>query len=409
MTRPLVALSLVLLGCPKGPDDTAADTQLPPEESCELGYLFEGTITIDPDGPLTQIHGAATWDGEAVWVAYNRPEESGKFDVYATRISTAGEVLVAPMQIDGGEGYNETYPRLASDGDNVVVAWQEDNGAAAANLSLMARRFAVDGSNPGEPTVIQPEVEGSEQQGNAWMPAIAAEDGGGYALAGAVALDSVSTFQAVMQPLAPSGLPTGEAWVPELDGEQSHYYPVIDAGPNGRRVMAWEAWTTAGTEIHVEVDGVLGAFGEHDDAGIPAVAWERGDTTQAYLAYHSVQGSEYDIVILGGDLTGSPASMTLGVPGEIDHSPVLAGGKWGGVVAWMRNVSGLNNELVVERLSLEAGQWVTVGEQVVDTETYVAPYLPGLTWLCDDAYFLSWVEGENPDYVVKGRFMRFGY
>jgi hypothetical protein len=37
----------------------------------------------------------------------------------------------------------------------------------------------------------------------------------------------------------------------------------------------------------------------------------------------------------------------------------------------------------------------------------VAPYLPGLTWLCDDVWFVTWIEGDNPDYVVEGRFLRF--
>jgi hypothetical protein len=73
----------------------------------------------------------------------------------------------------------------------------------------------------------------------------------------------------------------------------------------------------------------------------------------------------------------------------------------------MRNISGLSNELVLQPVRLEGDSWTVGDERVLTTETAVAPYLPGLTWLCGDAWFVTWIEGANPDYVVKGRFLRF--
>ncbi len=410
MSRSLPALSLLLLGCPKGPDDTAPDSgDTAPVDACTIGELAEGDFLVDPDGPTTQIHPSAAWDGEGVWVAHGRPEPSSAyFDVWATRVSTVGETLVAPFQLDGGDGASETYARVAYDGSWVVVAWQSDDRSSPYNLDLELRRFRADGSELGDaPVVIEPEVEGTPQQGNGWMPALAADPAGGFALGGAWGLDAVGTFQAVLQPLTSDGLAAGEALVPELDGEQSHYYPSVAVGPAGERLMTWEAWTIAGTEIHVALDGTLTSFADHDDAGLPFVSWERANDGLPYLAWHSVHGGEYDIALAGGDLVEAPVLTTLGQAGRIDHTPIVAAGQHGAVVAWMRNISGLSNELILQPVRLEGDSWTVGDERVLTTETAVAPYLPGLTWLCGDAWFVTWIEGANPDYVVKGRFLRF--
>jgi hypothetical protein len=73
----------------------------------------------------------------------------------------------------------------------------------------------------------------------------------------------------------------------------------------------------------------------------------------------------------------------------------------------MRSLGGLSNELVLQPVRLDGEGWTIGDELVLDTDTPVAPYLPGLTWLCDDAWFVTWIEGDNPDYIVKGRFLRF--
>jgi hypothetical protein len=411
MSRALAPLfALLCVACPKGPVDSASETGEPSADPCPVDELAEGELRVDPDGPLTQLHPSAAWDGEAVWVAYVLPEpDSSYFDIWATRIATSGETLVAPFQLDGGEGHNETYARVAVAGGRVVVAWQADNGTGQDNMDLVLRSFAVDGSDlDGSPVVVEPSVQGAAQAGNGWMPALTADPTGGFALGGAWALSSVSTFQALIMDLDAAGALSGEATVPELNGEQSHYYPSIAAGPAGERLLAWESWTASGgTEIHLSLDGALAAFGEHDDAGLPFVGWERGATGQPYLAYYAVHGSEYDIALVGGDLVGAPVVTSLGQPGELDHSPILAAGEGGAVVAWMRNRSGLSNDLVLQPVRLEGEGWALGEELVLETETAVAPYLPGLTWLCEDAWFVTWSEGDNPDYVVKGRFLRF--
>ncbi len=401
---------LLLLGCPKGPDDTAPDSgDTAPAPACPTEWL-EGGFRVDPDASLTQIHASAAWDGEAVWVAYAVLEpDSANFDIWATRLDLQGETLVAPFQLDGGEGYNETYPRVAVSGDRVVVAWQSNNGAGQDNMDLVLRAFDVDGGNlDASPTVVEPVVNGLPQTGNGWMPSVVGDPAGGFVLGGDWALDSVSTFQAVIQDLDADGQPVGDGFVPELDGAQSHYYPSATSGPASERLLAWESWTKAGgTAIALSIDGALASFDDHDDAGLPSVSWERAADGQPHLVYYAVQGSEYDLVLAGGDLAGAPVITNLGQSSKIDHTPIIAAGERGAVVAWMRNLSGLSNELVFQPVRLEDGAWTTGDELVLETATAVAPYLPGLTWLCEDLWFATWVEGDNPDYTVQGAFLRF--
>ncbi len=410
MARALSILSLLLIGCPKPADDTAPDSgDSAPEARCPADELTMDTFRVDPDGALTQIHSSVAWDGEAAWVAYALPEAaSANFDIQATRISTDGEVLVAPFRLDGGEGHNETYPRVAVSGERVVVAWQADNGTGADNMDLPLRGFDMDGTGlDAAPTVVEPLIGGSAQTGNGWMPSLVADPSGGFALGAAWALDSVQTFQAVAVELDAAGAVV-EADAPDIDGDESHYYPSIAVGPAGERLLAWEAWTsTGGTEIQLSLDGVLSSFSGHDDAGLPFVSWERAADGVPYLVWYSVNGSEYDIELVGGDIAGEPAAATLGGAGSLDHTPIIAAGERGVVVAWMRNLSGLSNELVLQAVRLDGDSWTLGDELVLETETAVAPYLPGLTWVCDDAWLVTWVEGANPDYYVNARFVRF--
>lgn len=412
MHRLAVVLPL-LCGCSTPPP--ADDTARPPG-GCPSAELAAGTLEVDPNGPLTQIHPAAAWDGEGIWVAWTRPEPAGaNFDIAAARLGVDGTTLVAPFQVDGGDGQNDGSPRVAVSGERVVVAWNADDMTGVDNLEVRVRGFARDGSDlDPAPIRIVPRVEGAPQEGNGWMPALAGVPEGGFALAGAWAVDGVGTFQALLQELDAAGSPTGAARVPDLDGLESHYTPSVATGPGGARILAWESWTAeGGTVIDVASlagDGgtILASFEDQDDAGAPSLAWEEGEGHHPYLAWYAVDGGEYDIRLVAGDPVAQPASATLGAAGVIDHTPRVAAGGGGALVAWLRLLSGLRNELVIQEVRLVGDSLVLGEEQVLETGTDVAPYVPGLTWLCEDAWFVAWVEGENPDYVVKGRVVRAG-
>jgi hypothetical protein len=419
MARAHLLSALLLIGCPEGPADTAPDSgDAPPSPACPTAWL-DGGFRVDPDASLTQIHASAAWDGEAVWVAYAVLEpDSANFDIWATRIGVQGETIVAPFQLDGDEGHNETYPRVAVSGQRVVVAWQADDGTGQDNMDLVLRAFDVDGGDlDASPTVVEPVVNGlphsTPQTGNGWMPALVGrEDSRGLWLAGAWALEGYPSFQTVVMGLHPDGTPADSASVPVFDADSSHYYPSIALGPQHEIGAAWESWTRDGGTVIAYAQynddmPALARFEDHDDAGLPFLGWERSADGLPYLVYYTVQGNEYDLVLAGGDLAGDPVVTSLGQRGKIDHTPIVAAGERGAVVAWMRNLSGLSNELVLQPVRLEDGAWTLGEELVLETDSAVAPYLPGLTWLCEDRWFVTWIEGANPDYTVQGAFLRF--
>ena len=44
-----------------------------------------------PQGPDTQIHPSAAFDGGGVWIVYNLPDATNGFDVYLTRLHCNGD------------------------------------------------------------------------------------------------------------------------------------------------------------------------------------------------------------------------------------------------------------------------------------------------------------------------------
>jgi hypothetical protein len=239
------------------------------------------------------------------------------------------------------------------------------------------------------------------------MPALARDPAGGFLLAGAFAVPGAAAFQTVMQALDASGAPTGAGVVPALSAADSQVNPTVAVAPDGRRLVAWETLPAGGDKlVQLSVDGGAPvAFGEGSDAGLPSLAvGEDG----AWLVWYEEIGGEYDIQVRAGDLAGTPAAAVLGVPDRVEHTPMVVAGEDGALVAWLRVLSGYAAELVVQPVRLDAGAIVAGAERVIDTDTDVIPYLPGLTWLCDDAWFVAWVEGTSPEYVVKGHIVHGG-
>ena len=212
-----------------------------------------------------------------------------------------------------------------------------------------------------------------------------------------------------MQGLDASGAPEGTGTLPALSATDSQLNPAVAVAPGGLRLLAWETLPSHGDKlIQVSVDGGAPlSFGEGGDVGLPSLAVDGGGA--AWLVWYEEQGGEYDLQVRAGDLVGAPAAAVLGAGSRIDSSPLVVAGEEGVLVVWARIVSGIQAELVVQPLRLDGGAIVAGTEQVLDTETAaVSVYLPGLTWLCDDVWFVAWVEGNSPDYVVKGRFVHAG-
>ena len=136
---------------------------------------------------------------------------------------------------------------------------------------------------------------------------------------------------------------------------------------------------------------VFGGSSEDED-----VAWYSADGAAAVRlgdeAFPSVDGTGTAVWdSLEGLRIGTPASnvvIAAGVGGSIDQ----------GFITWFEPVSGLRNRLVVATED---------GRDEVDLGTDDAPpYARNLVRLTDELVFTAWQEGTNPEFGLRGAFVR---
>jgi len=91
---------------------------------------------LDPGGigvtwePYDQIDPAVAFDGTNFIVVWSDGRSGSDFDLYASRVTSSGEVLDRdgfPVSTRGG---NQQLPSVASDGSSSLVAWKDDQASA---------------------------------------------------------------------------------------------------------------------------------------------------------------------------------------------------------------------------------------------------------------------------------------
>jgi len=395
--------TFAVVGCvpPEPADDD--DTTAGDDDAC-ADVLRDETVAIDPGGPDTQIHGAAAFDGEGIWIAYNRPRDDGWFDVYATRIACDGSVLVEPWRLNEDDGANHVDPALAVDGDAVLVAWHRDDGQFPHNLSTWVRGFDLDGNPAGAAMELATTWDGEPLQGNVWMPAVAARPGEGLVVAGVRGLPDLDRFQVYLQPVDTTGQPTAETVNPDVDGAASDSAPALAATADGRLALAWTRTPDDGDDAVVRLTFEAGSWAPDGDPAEVAPGEVTGGAALdgPHLGWHreTLGGYAVHAVSLdGGD------GMELGHGDAFDHTPALAATDDGGAVTWLRVDQGIRNDLFVTRYA-EGGDSLDAGAPAqVETDGPVGPYAPDLVHLTGDVWFAVWAEGESPAFRLVGRYL----
>ena len=230
------------------------------------------------------------------------------------------------------------------------------------------------------------EIQEVDLPGNALNAAVAAT-ASGWLLAASGAGEQV--FEAFTLPLDPDGNPTGPLADLDADPGGGEFWVDVAEDAAARTWVAWEV----DDEVAVAVDGEVERIAE---GGSPSIA--ASEAGPVWVGWGDGAG---DLWTRRDD--GDPVRLRGGA--DFQHSLALATAQdgEGGLAAWMVNISGLSNRVVVARFD---GQGEVLEQQDLGTVD-AAPYGLRLARLSDEVAFVGWAEGTSPAFRAAGSFVRF--
>jgi len=346
----------------------------------------DGVTALDPNGPDAQIHGTSTFDGERLWVAWDRPDAGSNFDVWLAAFACDGSRALGPIEMTTTDD-NELDPALSVSGDRVLAAWTSDDGQAGSNLDIRYRVVGLDGVPVTDARELAASRGGVPVTGNALSPQLAATDDG-WILAGFWGHDDATAFQAFAVRIDRDGVVQGEAMDAELDPMTGQTAVDVAVDASGIH-LAWQEDTTTSTApsaFGVLVGGTAMALG--DPGARPSVAagpWYAWDT----------DGSDVVLRPPGG------ADVALGLSG-LNISPRLARYRDQIAVAWMEQVSGGRFAINVARVDA-SGQLGAVRRS--STEDAPSAYPVDLTLVDETHAVVVYQDGMNPAFRLQAEWL----
>lgn len=397
-----------------GPGDAGTDAQADaavPDPPCVTPLVTGQAFEIDPAGPNTQIHVEAAFDGESVWIVYNLPDGAGYFDVHATRLNCDGTHRVAPFRVNTTD-YNDVDPTLAVGDGHMYAAWQSDTGLFPDNMELLVRTFLVDGT----PVMVEDRIldtwrNGVLETGNHWLPVLGALPSG-FAVAGSRAVEDASGFQVFVQRLDADGSMAEESFDASFAPLASQTFPTLAAMADGTLYLAYGQGVAPDWDDHVLYTAiapdarVVSPLPPLPPAGrtlgeAPHLA--SGPDGAVYLAFGDPLVGRIVLTDAAALIPDAPETL-LGEAGLVNFYPKVAATQGGGAVVWYRNVSGLRNELWIQRFTFDGASF-SLSTPDLATGEWVPPYPPAITHIRDDIYFVAWSQGTSPDFRIMGAFL----
>ncbi len=389
---------------------------------------LDTSFQLDREGRSGQFYSEAVFDGRGVWVAYNRPE-SEDFDeeaVFVVRLTCDGSVDVGPLQLSEPMSGRRNYsPTIQAYDGNVMVAWvSQATGENPKFVRYVA--FGPDGVRLNDENAdITPVASGVDPVSETiWEIDLAAYEDGGVVVATALGIEE----RVVAQRFDWQGARVGDAFVPFENKGISQSLPTVSADPDGTLYMGWKRFIPADSETGQEevpdravvIEIAAGATGAGGATPVPAQPLAAENPTlrfagnvspdgEHWLAFQALQGNRSDILVRDGADVQSTRVGVLGTRGWVNFRPNVAAGATLGMVAYQRyQTSPIKTDVVVQSFrSTEVGYEVGQPIVIVDDESSIPPYGPGITHVGDDVFFVTWSAGESaPDARVWGRFVR---
>ncbi|MEC9440428.1 MAG: hypothetical protein VYE40_04900 [Myxococcota bacterium] len=414
-----------------GEDMGPTEDMTPPVQTCLSKLTLASTFDVDGGGVAGQYYSRAAFDGEAVWVVYNKREAAGAGDgdIWAARYACDGSAMVAPFQVNTGGGMaNDYHPNLAIRGEDLYVLWsREEDGA---NFPVM-RAMRTDGTGMmAQEAIITPEIAGEPLSNLIWETDVTALPGGEAAFTASFASEKAGTFQIVVQRFDRTGALVGDALEAFEEKGVEQTRPSITSLEDGTLYVSWTRYKAADAMAGSSEEpprvvytrfapgatepDVAGPFpaqpGATGDNQLSRYSKERTIDDKVYLAFQLDSTGENDVLVKDGTF-GAPLAFGTIQGSAIDLRPSVAGRVegGGGAIAWFRaDPSPIGNSVHVASFQLN-GNSFSIGQEIdIPTSNFARPpYGPAIAHVSGDIYFITWSEGSSTgNTMIKGRFVK---
>jgi len=406
--------------------DVEDETEVEVEEevvepiACET---YGESMDLLPEDIPTQIQPDIAWDGYALWLvytakySYGEGDEDNSLQVFAARLDCNGTFLTDPFRVSQQDTVGYLNPKVAISGGNIMVAYASDNSELAPrNLNIFTRRYTVEGEAVDENEVIyQGTRKGAVNDGNAWMPDVAALPDGEFILVGAWGHDDASGFQAFAQRFNADGSHNGEA-IDMLVGDDQ-MYPRVDTLADGTAYIVFQSFNYTGpsfnaklaydaTEVAAEDVGHIITDNKGDTPSVCVTPeGDKAFAVWSQLVSNRLKPTVKDITSMDAD----GASQNFGTANPYSLAPALSlNSASEGIVAYITTRRPPFGNVTYNRFEIAEDGTYTIlgGSPLINTEKAVSIYGVNIARIAADEFMVVWSEGSNPDFKVRGHLVK---
>ncbi|MCO4745260.1 MAG: hypothetical protein KC912_10770 [Proteobacteria bacterium] len=348
-----------------------------------------GVTAPDADGPDTQFHGTSAFDGEHIWMAWNRRDSASGFDIWLARLGCDGSMELGPFEVTDTDNL-ELDPVLAVHPSGVLVAWGSDNGQGSANLDVRYRIYDLEGAPQTDVIELEHTRGGVTVVGNVTQPDVQA-DGAGFLMAASRGHDDAPGFQAFGIPIDLDGT-AGQAIDAQLDATFGQTEVALALDGSAAHLI-WQEDSTTSTEPSVSA----GVLGENDGAEV-ATPGARPDITVGSGGVWQTFDTDSGSVVV---LPPSAPQLTLSETGLL-HSPSIVAAGDGAFLVAMEQVTGVFNRLHVYKIGADGA---VAASTTLATEGAPSPYGVDITAIDDSHVVVVYQDGPSPDFRLKAEWL----